>query len=237
MRALIERLRRWEKAFHDAFTGDIVTERDRRRSRRYVAWIDHGILRALWHNFHEVAPGVFRSNHPDHARLERYAARGIRTVLSLRGARTKAFHRLEVESCASLGLDLHVIGMGSREAPRRQALLDLLDFFDTAPRPFLMHCKSGADRTSLASALYLIHAEGASVARARAQMSPRFIHFRWTSTGVLDEVLDLYETRLAAGPVSLREWIETEYDADAVTRSFTRRARRGEGATPGAPGR
>jgi hypothetical protein len=236
MRRLIERVRRWEREFHDSFTGEIVSERDRLRSRRYVAWIDHGILRALWHNFHEVAPGVFRSNHPDHVRLERYAARAIRTVLSLRGAQTKAFHRLEVESCAALDLDLHVIGMGSREAPRREALLDLLDFFDTAPRPFLMHCKSGADRSSLASALYLIHAEGAPVARARAQMSPRFIHFRWTETGVLDEVLDLYEARQGAGPISLREWIETEYDAEAVTQSFAqrfrRRGRRGAGAAP-----
>lgn len=226
MRALIEKLRRWEREFHESFTGEIVTERDRRRSLRYVAWIDHGLLRALWHNFHEVAPGVFRSNHPDHTRLERYAARGIRTVLSLRGARTKAFHRLEVESCAALGLDLRVIGMGSREAPRREALLALLDVFDTAPRPLLIHCKSGADRTSLASALYLIHSERATVARARAQMSLRFIHLRWTKSGVLDEVLDLYEERQGAAPIVLREWIETEYDADAVTQSFARRFRR-----------
>lgn len=238
MRRLIDRLRRWETEFHDSFTREIVTERDRRRSRAYVAWIDHGALRALWHNFAEVAPGVFRSNHPDHARLERYARRGIRTVLSLRGARTKAFHRLEVESCAALGLELRVIGMGSREAPRREALLELLDFFDTAPRPFLIHCKSGADRTSLASALYLLHACGAQVAEARAQMSPRFIHFRWTQTGVLDEVLDLYAARLGDGPIPLRAWIETEYDAEVVARSFARRLRRrGAGAAPAAPDR
>ena len=232
MRALIERLRHWEREFHDSFKGEIVTEADRRRSLRYVAWIDHGILRALWHNFHEVAPGVFRSNHPDHARLERYAERGIRTVLSFRGAETKAFHRLEVESCAALGLDLLVIGMASREAPKREALLELLDSFDTAPRPLLMHCKSGADRTSLASALYLIHLEGASVAEARRQMSPRFIHFRWTATGVLDEVLDAYEARLREGPIALRAWIETEYDRDEITRRFTRRRRRGGAEAP-----
>ena len=235
MRRLIDSLRRWEREFHDSFTSEIVTERDRRRSLAYVAWIDHGILRALWHNFHEVAPGVFRSNHPDHRRLAAYAARGIRRVLSLRGAKTKAFHRIEVESCAALGIELSVIGMGSREAPRREALVALIDFFDTSPRPFLMHCKSGADRTSLASALYLIHAEGASVAEARRQMSPRFIHFRWTKTGVLDEVLDLYETRLRQGPVALRAWIESEYDPEAVERSFRRRRRRAGEAAPAGP--
>lgn len=223
MRRLIERYRRWKTEYHDSFRGEIVTERDRRRSLAYVAWIDHGILRALWHNFHEVAPGVFRSNHPDHARLERYAARGIRTILTFRGEVTKPFHRLEEESCARLGLDLHRIRMAARQAPRREALLSLLDFFDSAPRPFLMHCKSGADRTSLASALYLIHAEGASVAEARRQMAPRYIHFRWTATGILDEVLDLYEARLRQGGISLRAWVETEYDRDAVAQSFRRR--------------
>lgn len=226
MRRLIERYRRWKTEYHDSFTGEIVTEQDRRRSLAYVAWIDHGVLRAFWHNFHEIAPGVFRSNHPNHARLERYAARGIRTILTFRGEVTKPFHRLEEESCAALGLDLHRIRMAAREAPRQAALLQLLDFFDSAPMPFLMHCKSGADRTSLASALYLIHAEGASVAEARGQMAPRYIHFRWTKTGVLDEVLDLYEGRLSRGPIALRDWIETEYDRDEVAQSFARRFRR-----------
>jgi protein tyrosine/serine phosphatase len=229
MRRLIESLRRRKTEFHDSFSGEIVTDADRRRSQLYVDWIDHGILRAFWHNFHEVAPGVFRSNHPDHRRLARYAKRGIRTILTFRGEVTKPFHRFEEESCAALGLDLHRIRMTARAAPRREALLQLLDFFDTAPRPFLMHCKSGADRSSLASALYLIHREGATVAEARAQMSVRYIHFRWTATGILDEVLDAYEERLRQGPIALREWIADEYDRDEITRRFTQR-RRGRGA-------
>lgn len=237
MRSLIDRYRRWKTEFHDSFSGEIVTEKDRRRSLAYVAWVDHGILRALWHNFHEVAPGVFRSNHPDHARLERYAARGIRTILTLRGDVTKPFHRLEEESCAALGLDLRQIRMAARAAPKREALLQLLDFYDSAPLPFLMHCKSGADRTSLASALYLIHVEGATVAAARAQMSPRFIHFRWTATGVLDEVLDAYEDRLREGPIRLRDWIEAEYDRDGIARRFRRRLPFRGAAAPAEPDR
>jgi protein tyrosine/serine phosphatase len=95
-----------------------------------------------------------------------------------------------------------------------------------------MHCKSGADRTSLASALYLIHKEGATVAEARAQMSVRYIHFRWTATGILDEVLDAYEERLRQGPIMLRDWIANEYDRDEITRRFTRRRRGRAAAVP-----
>jgi hypothetical protein len=226
MRNIIERLRRWEREFHKSFEGDIVSESDRRRSLRYVAWIDHGILRALWHNFHEVAPGVFRSNHPDHARLERYAGLGIRRVLTFRGNLLKPFHKLEHQSCSALGQELTVISMAAREAPKRASLLALLDYFDNTPAPFLMHCKSGADRTSLASALYLLHVKGATMEEARRQMSPRYLHFRWTETGVLDRLLDLYEQRQAEGPISIREWIEIEYDPEAVSKSFAQRRRR-----------
>lgn len=222
MRGIVERLRRWEREFHASFDGEIVSEEDRRRSLRYVAWIDHGILRALWHNFHEVAPGVFRSNHPDHARLERYASLGIRNILTFRGNFTKPFHKLEQESCEILGLELTVVSMASREAPTRDSLLALIDYFDRTQVPFLMHCKSGADRTSLASAIYLLHVTGASTAEARRQMSPRYLHFRWTKTGVLDRVLDLYEARVAQGPIGFRDWVEAEYDADTVAESFAR---------------
>jgi protein tyrosine phosphatase (PTP) superfamily phosphohydrolase (DUF442 family) len=225
MRGIIEKIRRWERSFHESFQGEIASEADRRRTERYVAWIDHGILRALWHNYHEVAPGVFRSNHPDRKRLERYAALGIRRVLTFRGNLLKPFHRLEQQACEELGLELTVISMASREAPSRASLLALLDYFDTSPRPFLMHCKSGADRTSLAGAIYLLHAEGASLAEARKQMSPRYLHFRWTETGVLDRVLDLYEARLAEGPTTFREWVEADYDPEAVAESFARSRR------------
>lgn len=222
MRGIVDRLRRWEREFHASFDGEIVSDEDRRRSLRYVAWIDHGILRALWHNFHEVAPGVFRSNHPDHARLERYASLGIGNILTFRGNVTKPFHKLEQESCETLGLRLTVVSMASREAPRRESLLALIDYFDRARVPFLMHCKSGADRTSLASAIYLLHVTGASTAEARKQMRPRYLHFRWTNTGVLDRVLDFYEARIAQGPIGFRDWVEAEYDADAIADSFAR---------------
>jgi len=222
MRGIFDRLRRWERDFHASFEDEIVSEADRRRSQRYVAWIDHGILRALWHNFHEVAPGVFRSNHPDHARLERYGGLGIENILTFRGALLKPFHRLEEQSCTDLGQNLTVISMASRAAPTRESLLALLDYFDRTPVPFLMHCKSGADRTSLASALYLLHVKGAPMSEARRQMSPRYLHFRWTKTGVLDRVLDLYEARQREDAIPLRDWIETEYDPDAVTQSFAK---------------
>ena len=68
----------------DAYEIDTVA--GRKRAMRQLDWVDHGILRYRWHNFAEFALGAYRSNHPTIARFEDYAAMGIKTVLTLRGA-------------------------------------------------------------------------------------------------------------------------------------------------------
>lgn len=215
-------LRRWKAGFNAALPDALADPAGERRARAYVDWIDHGILRYLWHNEFEVAPGLWRANHPGRARLEAFARRGGRTVLSLRSAGTAAPQVLEARDCKALGLDFVSAPLAARVAPRPERLLHLIGLFPTLERPILMHCKSGADRTSLAAAVYLLEFEGADIAAARRQMSPRFIHFRWTATGILDRFLDVYEARLTHGPIRLSDWIANEYDPDALTESFAR---------------
>jgi protein tyrosine phosphatase (PTP) superfamily phosphohydrolase (DUF442 family) len=198
------------------FTHDIVDPHHRRRSQQFVDWFDHGILRRPWHNFAEVAPGLFRANHPDAARLEDYARRGIKSVLNLRGALHQSPYKFEAEACARLGLPLVVVPMSARQAPNALAVLALIDAFESMPRPILVHCKSGADRTGLAGAIWLLVIEGRPLAEARRQLSPRFLHFRWSKTGILDRFLDAYEQRLAQGPIAFPDWVRTEYSAQAL---------------------
>ncbi len=47
--------------------------------------------------------------------------------------------------------------MDSRRLPLRPMLVALFDAFDRAPRPFVIKCSGGQDRTSLAAALYIVH--------------------------------------------------------------------------------
>jgi protein tyrosine/serine phosphatase len=83
-----------------------------------------------------------------------------------------------------------------------------------------MHCKSGADRAGLASAIYLMVMMGQDVDAARKMLSPRYIHLRFTKTGVLDMMLDHYAARNAASPIGFEDWIDREYDADALQAAF-----------------
>ncbi|SEN45657.1 hypothetical protein SAMN04488003_11730 [Loktanella fryxellensis] len=189
-----------------------------------VNMTDHGCLRWGWSNFDRVAPGVFRCNQPHPARLRRYRNYGIKGVLNLRGENRSPAFRIEKATCALLGLPLVSVSLTARTAPSRAVLLDLLDAFDTLPRPFVMHCKSGADRAGLAAALYLID-QGASLTEARRQLALRYLHLPFTRTGVLGTLLDAYAARLTEGPVTLRDWIHDEYDPAIVCARHAARRR------------
>jgi protein tyrosine/serine phosphatase len=209
-----------ERAWRKSFGRDITDPAERKRSHWHVDWLDHGILRRRWHNFAEIAPGVYRSNHPNHDRFAEYAKLGISTVLNLRGKINTASWLFEEETCKRLGLELIDIAMSARSAPPRHTVLELLEIFDTIKPPFLMHCKSGADRTGLTAALYLLIVEGATMGVARQQLSRRYLHFKRSKTGVMDHVLDVYERRNAQSPISVADWLRDEYDPAAIDSSF-----------------
>ena len=199
---------------------EIETPEGRKRAMRHFLWVDHAILRYKWTNFDEIAKGVYRSNHPGHERLEAFKSLGGNTVLSLRGAPKLPSYMFEEESCEVLGLELVAVGLSARKAPRREALLQLLDLFETIDRPFLMHCKSGADRTGLASVLYLMIYEGRSLESLKDQLSFKYIHIRKSKTGILDHFFRLYAEHNAKIETPIQDWIANEYDPDVLTQSF-----------------
>jgi protein tyrosine phosphatase (PTP) superfamily phosphohydrolase (DUF442 family) len=163
----------------------------------------------------ELAPGVWRSNHPTQARLQRLKARGVRSVLSLRGGGDAAHNATERLWCEELGLTLRSVGMSDKAAPSPENLLHLIESFREIEAPFLIHCKSGADRAGLASAVYLLTMTDAPLAEARKMLSWRFLHLRGSKAGVLDDVLDAY----AADPgLPFADWVATRYDPARLPR-------------------
>ena len=60
------------------------------------------------------------------------------------------------------------------------------------------------------------------MAQARRHLSLRYLHLRSSRTGILSHILDLYEARLARGPIGIEDWFRTEYDPAAAERSFGR---------------
>lgn len=192
------------------------------RIRAYVDFylVDHAFLRVLWTNFFEIAPGVYRSNQPSPKRLRQMYKLGIRNVLNLRGVNGTSAYALEQETCEELGMTMVNHGMSARALLEKERYLQLLDILETIEKPFVIHCKSGADRAGLASALYLLHIEGRSPAEAQKMLSFKYVHLKSTKTGILDHFMDAYSEAHAKSGISIRDWIDTEYDRKAIAASF-----------------
>lgn len=213
-------LKRIERRIDRALGYEFNTPRQRRRALWHFYWVDHAWIRSFWANLYEFAPGAWRSNQPSPARIKKYKEMGIKSVLNLRGDSRRSNYRFEKAACEREGLNLVNIRLKARAPVSRETLLDLLEIFETIEKPFLVHCKSGADRAGLASALYLMHIEGKSLAEAREMLSLRFAHVKRFQTGVLDYILDCYERDTKTNPMSIRDWIETCYRRKKITSEF-----------------
>lgn len=221
LRKLAYKIHLWERALHDDFVADLSNEEGRKKAMRHVKWLDHGFLRTNFHNFGMVDEGVFRSNQPTHERLKAYRDMGIGTILNLRGASVLPYYALEKESCDALGLELIDITMEARSAPERELLLELISIFERIRRPFLMHCKSGADRTGIAAAVWLIHMKGATVKEAWEQLSFDYLHIEQSRTGILDQVLCQFAKAQTDDPsLTFVRWIAEGYEPSGLDRKF-----------------
>lgn len=215
-------IKSWEVALRTSFGRRIDTPLQRSLSRIHVHLFDHEFVRIPWTNFAKVSEGVYRSNQPTRPRLRRMKAMGIRTIINLRGAGNNASYLFEEETARELGIALLEVPLNARRAPKRERLLELIEMMRRAERPMLMHCKSGADRAGLASAIYQIVFDGVPVSQAAKQLDWRFIHLKSTATGICDHLLEVYRVRNARSPIGFEDWIRTEYDARALSQSFAK---------------
>lgn len=191
---------------------------------RLAAWadllvVDLGLLRLPVNRPVEVVPGIWRSNQPTPWRLKRLAQRGFKSVLNLRGeGHSGAFH-LESYWCEQLGLELHSYKLSSRRAPNTTQLAAVLAVLDAAPKPLLLHCKSGADRAGLVSALACI-AAGRPVGESKDQLSLKYLHIKQASTGMMDHFLESFETAERTTGIGFQQWLRSEYDRESMQKSF-----------------
>jgi len=180
---------------------------------------DHGFLRILWHNKHQIAPGMWRSNQPGPGRVHDAAAAGIKTIINLRGPRDDGGWRLEAEACTACGITLLDFTARSRAAPDKAMLHAARDLFAEAKLPAMMHCKSGADRAGLMAALYLLIVEGRPAREAAKQLAWKFGHVKQAKTGLLDAFFAAYFPYEDRG-MAFFDWVDNVYDPAEVTRQF-----------------
>jgi protein tyrosine/serine phosphatase len=123
----------------------------------YALFVEHSILNIFWKNFHKVDEGVYRSAQMNPYTLKKIIKRyKIKTIISFRrDSDTSPLTVLEREVCKQMNVKFKHISLSSRSLPSAEKLMELKKEFEKMQKPVLLHCKAGADRTSLASLLYL----------------------------------------------------------------------------------
>ena len=217
--SLKQKMLAWQDRIAEKYGSSIQTREARRAAWWHFQLMDHAFLRGIWTNLDQIAPGVWRANQPSPRRLEIYQRQlGLKSVVNLRGGSQQGFYLFEAEVCKKLGLTLHDVHFSARRAPKKAALLAVFDLFASLQKPVLIHCKSGADRTGLICALYLLDVEQRPLAEAKRQLSFRYLHLKSTETGIMDHFLTLYEAE--SNGRSIRDWVIQDYDPARLKASF-----------------
>ena len=205
---------------------EMHTPRARRNAAFDMLVFDHGLWQG-WRNLDEIAPGVWRSSQPDPAMLRRMARDGLKAVLNLRRPTLYGWNLLERRPAASR------TGAGRFPRPprvccrRAESILALDTIFARLPRPFLMHCKSGADRAGFATALYLLLHTDANRKRCAGSSRGAISMCGVAATGILHALLTAYEADRAGTGIGFRDWVATRYDRRRSARAITATGRRG----------
>ncbi|WP_420406501.1 dual specificity protein phosphatase family protein [Hoeflea sp.] len=156
-------------------------------------------------NFHTVVSGqLYRSAQVTPERLAAYKQKyGIKSVINLRGSQEGAsWYDNEVSSSEKLGIEHFDFRMSASHRLSKARATELIQLMENAPKPLLIHCKAGADRSGLVSALYKAAIAKYGEESAEDEISILFGHFGipyLSSTYAMDETWEDFEPWLGFG--------------------------------------
>lgn len=170
----------------------------------YAAYLE------LTGNVHTVIPDqVYRSAQLTPEQLQTLITQDhLRSIIDLAPGMFAHAQELVVSHdhhVAHYDLQLHAYSL-----PSVADLKTLVVLLDTAPRPLLIHCHSGVDRTGLASAIVLILTPNTPVYKIKLQYSWLYLALSPNSVGKL--VLDRYfqwleQNGRSSSPENFQDWL------------------------------
>jgi protein tyrosine phosphatase (PTP) superfamily phosphohydrolase (DUF442 family) len=129
---------------------------------RPVEWAQP-VIGTKVHNLHRVTPELYRCAQPDDDDMRELAAFGVRAVVNLREYHSD---KDEVEGTGLLLIE-QKLGAGDLTYPE---LVVALRHVLQAPKPVVVHCWHGADRTGAVVAAYRVAVDGWTPAQALEEM-------------------------------------------------------------------
>jgi protein tyrosine/serine phosphatase len=150
-------------------------------------------------NFHEITEGeAYRSAQLDRDKYEYYIDKyHIKSILNLRGQNSgEQWYREELK----VAMDHHVmhydIPLSATSEPSGEDVQKLLSVFSEAPRPILIHCKAGADRSGLVGAMWKVVVDKEPKSEASKQLFILYGHFPIGGTSAMDRFFERWAAAL-----------------------------------------
>jgi protein tyrosine/serine phosphatase len=150
-----------------------------------------GVVR-YFGNIHVVDDGrLYRSARLGRDQLEHVIRRfGIKSILNVRGeAAGEVWYENEIAVSKALHLAHFDYGLSAEDRVTAGQIEEIIKILREAPKPILVHCEGGADRSGLVSALFLAEIDKKPAGEAASQLSILYGHFPYlmSKTRAMDE--------------------------------------------------
>ncbi|AKJ40907.1 dual specificity protein phosphatase family protein [Pragia fontium] len=142
-------------------------------------------------NFYQIDTDLYRSGQPDKAQMKELEQRGFKSVLNLRN-----FHTDNQEAMGT-NLKLYHVPMEAGRFTEQHIVTALRDI-KNAPKPVLVHCWHGSDRTGVVVAMYRLIFQGWERDAAIAELKkPEFGYHQWAYYNIVQylEKVDIESVR------------------------------------------
>lgn len=139
-------------------------------------------IKKILDNFHTVEKGaLYRSGQLKPNRLKKYIKKnGIKTIINLRGVNsTMQWWQQEKELANKLGVNFYNIPFNAGSFSSKKNLYKLLYLYEHAPKPILIHCRDGADRSGEAAAIWVLEKQRKNKKEALKQLSLKYRYVKF----------------------------------------------------------
>ncbi len=131
-------------------------------------------------NFHVVTKNeLYRGAQMDNDELSYYLNKyHIKSVLNLRGKSPDAqWYKDEIKISKKFDVRHYDYGFSASHLLSIKKMKNIVELLERLPKPILIHCKAGADRSGLVAALWLYKIKHYSFKKSFEQLSVLFGHF------------------------------------------------------------
>jgi len=173
-------------------------------------------------NKHRMDGGNFiRTAQPSEGDLRRAMEDdGVRTIVNLRGHNAgKSWYDTEYAFAQENDLDHCSVRLSKGRLPTEEQLGDLLEIYEEAERPMLVHCQSGSDRTGFAAVVYRLVVMDHPLDEALDSFSMFYGHLDQNTP--LDHLFEIY--REEANGRRFDVWYEEDYDLERLNAKLVAR--------------